>query len=222
MGVDGCSTGWVAVVLRPGERADAHYLARIEELAVVVPDAAVVGVDMPIGLPESGRRQADVFARVALGPRRSSIFFAPVREALTAVTHAAGTAASVRLTGSGMSRQSFALAEKILEVEDWLPRAPCPVYEVHPELSFAALLGAPAAAGKKSWAGMIERREVLARNGIRLDHIPGPAAVRAATDDVLDAGAAAWTAARLLAGTARSLPDPPEIDRNGRAMAIWC
>lgn len=221
VGVDGCGTGWIAVVLRPGEPAQAHYLARIDELAAAVPDAAVVGIDMPIGLPELGRRQADVLARVALGPRRNSIFFAPVRAALAAATHATGTATSVRVTGSGMSRQSYALAAKIFEVEQWLPRAPCPVHEVHPELSFATLLGAPAFAGKKSWAGMIQRREVLARNGIRLDHVIGPAARHAATDDMLDAGAAAWTAARLLAGTAGSLPDPPETDRDGRPMAIW-
>ncbi len=221
VGVDGCGTGWIAVVLRPGEPAQAHYLARIDELTAAVPDAAVVGIDMPIGLPESGRRQADVLARVALGPRRSSIFFAPVRAALAAATHATGTAASVRLTGAGMSRQSYALAGKIFEVEQWLPQAPCPVHEVHPELSFATLLGAPAGAGKKSWAGMIQRREILGRHDIRLDHVTGPAARYAATDDMLDAGAAAWTAARLLAGRAESLPDPPEIDRDGRLMAIW-
>ena len=221
VGVDGCSAGWIAVVLRPGERAQAHFLARIDELAAAVPDAAMVGVDIPIGLPNTGRRQADVQTRLALGPRRSSIFFAPVRAALAAATHAAGTAASVRLTGSGMSRQSFALAAKIFEVEEWLPRAPCPVHEVHPELSFATMLCAPAAAGKKSWAGMIQRREILDRNGIRLDYIDSRAAVAAATDDMLDAGAAAWTAIRLQAGTAGSLPDPPETDGDGREMAIW-
>ena len=34
---------------------------------------------------------------------------------------------------------------------------------------------------------------------------------RYAADDVLDACAVAWTAARRAAGLSRSLPDPPEV-----------
>jgi predicted RNase H-like nuclease len=37
---------------------------------------------------------------------------------------------------------------------------------------------------------------------------------------VLDAAAAAWTARRVAAGEAASIPDPPEII-DGRAVAIW-
>ena len=51
-----------------------------------------------------------------------------------------------------------------------------PVYEVHPEISFAVLLGAPASAPKKSWAGMCERRRALEGAGLTLDHIHGDAA----------------------------------------------
>ena len=40
-------------------------------------------------------------------------------------------------------------------------------------------------------------------------------------DDLLDAAAAAWTARRVLAGSARPLPDPPEVDSSGRPVAIW-
>jgi predicted RNase H-like nuclease len=92
---------------------------------------------------------------------------------------------------------------------------------VHPEVSFAELLGAPARATKKSWAGMLERRAILAKAGIALEHTSEAASRRAGVDDMLDAGAAAWSALRLLAGTARSLPDPPELDAHGRPVAIW-
>jgi predicted RNase H-like nuclease len=188
---------------------------------VAVAGAEAIGIDLPIGLPETGRRLADTEARQFLGPRRNSIFFTPVRAALEAATHAAATALSVELTGSGISRQSHALAAKALEVEEWLPRAPCPVWEVHPEVSFALILGRPARASKKTWAGMVERRHALAAVGIDLDGVPDPAASRAAVDDMLDAGAVAWSARRLLAGTARSFPDPPHMDRSGRFTAIW-
>ena len=115
---------------------------------------------------------ADVEARLFLGSRRQSIFFTPVRAAVEAATHADATALSSQLTGSGISRQSHALAKKILEVEDWLPTAPCAVWEVHPEVSFALLIGRPARASKKTWAGMIERRQALAAAGINLDRAP--------------------------------------------------
>jgi predicted RNase H-like nuclease len=49
----------------------------------------------------------------------------------------------------------------------------------------------------------------------------GPAGLRAAVDDVLDATVAAWSAKRIASGIARSLPDPPERDAEGQPVAIW-
>jgi predicted RNase H-like nuclease len=221
VGVDGCPSGWIALALRPGQRPEAHFLASIRALAAAVPDARVVAIDIPIGLPESGRREADVLAREFLGPRRQSVFFAPVREALASATHAAATAASTRLTGSGVSQQAYALARRIFEVESWHAEAPCPVFEVHPEVSFAVLTGAPARARKQSWAGMVERRTALSAAGIHLDGITGTASVQANVDDLLDAAVAAWSARRLLGNAARSFPEPPEIDGRGQRIAIW-
>ncbi len=74
------------------------------------------------------------------------------------------------LTLRGISQQAYALGPKILEVERWLPSSPCPVYEVHPEVSFAVLLGEPARASKKTWAGMVERRRALEAAGIHGRH----------------------------------------------------
>jgi predicted RNase H-like nuclease len=51
-----------------------------------------------------------------------------------------------------------------------------------------------------------------------------PAYVRGqgyAADDLLDACVVAWTAARYAAGTAYSLPDPPEVFSDGIPAAIW-
>lgn len=176
---------------------------------------------MPIGLPTAGRRQADVAAKALLMARRGSVFDVPVRSALVAATHALATSESVRVTGTGISQQAYALAAKIFEVEGWLAEAPCPVFEVHPEVSFTEMMGAPPSATKKSWAGLVERRAALAEAGITLEHIGDGAARRAGVDDMVDAAAAAWTARRLLNGTARSLPSPPEIDESGRQVAIW-
>jgi predicted RNase H-like nuclease len=221
VGVDGCKTGWVAVALRDGSAPAAHYLPIIDALGPLAAAADCVAIDIPIGLPSTGPRPADLLARQFLGPRRHSVFLAPVREAVEAPTHALATQAAVLLTGAGMSQQAYRLGKKILEVERWLPSAPCPVHEVHPEVSFAVLLGKPARASKKTWAGMVERRQGLEAEGIVLDGVEGAATVHAAVDDMLDAAVAAWTARRIARGAARSFPDPPVIDCTGREVAIW-
>lgn len=221
VGVDGCRTGWVAVALRDGAPPAAHYLPAIDDLGPLAAGAEAVGIDIPIGLPSAGPREADLLARQLLGARRHSVFLTPVRKAIEARTHALATQAAVLLTGAGISQQSYALRTKILQVERWIPSAPCPVYEVHPEVSFAVLLGRPARASKKTWAGMVERRQGLLAEGIVLDGLDGPATVRAAVDDMPDAAVAAWTARRIARGAARSFPHPPALDDAGRKVAIW-
>lgn len=71
VGVDACKKGWIAVELRDDGGMAAHFLARIEQLDELMPDAEVVGVDIPIELPVAGRRQADVQVRQRLVARRS-------------------------------------------------------------------------------------------------------------------------------------------------------
>ena len=219
--MDGCGRGWVAVALDGPGNATAHFLPNIAAIEQAVPDAEVIAIDIPIGLLEAGARQADRAVRAALGSRRSSVFATPVRAAVEAPTYADANQISKSLTGVGISRQSYALCSKILEVDRWLPHAPCDVREVHPELSFSEILGQPAAAPKKTWHGMRERLAALARVGIALDGVDDHVGSRAGTDDLLDAAAVAWTARRVLDGVARCLPDPPQFDPAGRSLAIW-
>jgi predicted RNase H-like nuclease len=183
----------------------------------------VVGVDMPIGLPDDGARQADRQAAADLGARRSSVFLTPVRAALEAATHAEAVIVNRAATGAGVSIQAYGLRHKILEVDGWLRSGTYAgtVLEVHPELSFAALAGRTLATRKLTWAGAYERRRLLAAAGIDLDDDFGPAGAAAGVDDLLDAAAAAWSAARYARGDAVSRPDPPERFGDGLATAIW-
>lgn len=208
------------MVLDDRMEPDARHLPTINALAPLA-GADAIAIDIPIALPSEGVREADVCARRFVGARRSSVFFTPVREAIEAQTHASATQAAFASTGAGVSQQAYALRTKILEVEQWLPSSACPVYEVHPEVSFAVLLGSPARAPKKTWAGMVERRRTLEAAGISMDHVDDAAARRASTDDMLDAAVAAWSAARIARGEARSFPDPPQVGENGRPVAIW-
>jgi predicted RNase H-like nuclease len=221
VGVDACKAGWVAVVVRDGELAEAHVLGHVGELVAAVGDAGTIAIDIPIGLVDTGKRDADRMVRAALGVRRNSLFVTPVRAALEAATYAEALEISRRVANVGISAQAFALRSKILEVERWIPAAPCRVAEVHPELCFAEMTGAPMAAGKRSWQGMIDRRAALASQGIVLDDVDRVVGARVPVDDLLDAAAAAWTALRLLAGAARCLPDPPQTGGGGASIAIW-
>ena len=67
--------------------------------------------------------------------------------------HASATAASVRATGGGISTQSYALRTRILDVDGWVRRSRVRMLEGHPEVSFAAMGGAPLAHSKHSAAG---------------------------------------------------------------------
>lgn len=221
VGVDACKAGWVAVCLASGEPPRGVFIATLDELPAAVPGARGFAVDIPIGVPAQQPRLADLEAKKFVAARRNSVFLTPVRAALTAATHAEASAVARRLTGKGVSQQAYALGPRILEAEAWRRRAPAPVWEVHPEVSFTVLLGHPPQWPKKAWAGMVERLTGLRSAGIDLDDL-GPAGGRAATDDVLDAAVAAWSAARLVSGKGRSFPDPPERDpATGEAVAIW-
>ncbi len=98
---------------------------------------------MPIGLPDRGHRQADVLARAAIGPPWPSVFMTPVRQAVLAADHATAAAINRELTGHGISLQAFALKPKLFQVEQWVRETPARVVEIHPEVCFARLAGAP-------------------------------------------------------------------------------
>lgn len=180
---------------------------------------AVIGIDIPIGLPDSGEREADQLARRRIGPRGSSVFATATRAALTSPTHAEAVVANRELTGKGLSAQAYGLRAKILQVDAWVHTAGRPVIEVHPEVSFAELNGGHLVTKKSTPEGVAQRRAALKAQGIVLD---GPLRrARVGEDDVLDAAAAAWSARRHARGEAISLPDPPEVFADGWPAAIW-
>jgi predicted RNase H-like nuclease len=212
VGVDGCRQGWATVHLHGGRFAGWTTAARFADVVSAYADATTIAVDMPIGLPPPYPREADREARRFVGPRASSVFSTPHRDALDAGTHAEASARHRELTGSGISRQAFALAGKILEV-DAVAMGDSRVIEVHPEVSFTELIGAPPTHPKRDAAGRAERRRALAAAGIELPHdVP-----RGLEVDLIDAAVAAWSAARYATNVRAPLPAGHEE----RIGAIW-
>jgi predicted RNase H-like nuclease len=224
-GVDACRGGWVAVCLEAvppaagGPGVTVGVGASLGEVLAPVLDpdgTGVVGIDMPLGLLETGWREADRAARGLLGSRRSSVFAIPPRAVWAEASYPAANARCRELTGQGLSAQAWGLRVKLLEANRYREGCGHPLYEVHPELAFGAMAGAPLAASKHTAPGREQRRALLAREGIEI-----PAGTPAALlGDVLDAAAVAWSARRIAAGRAIVLPAAPQRDRQGREIAI--
>jgi predicted RNase H-like nuclease len=219
IGVDAYALGWVGVELRDGQFGRAMLASTLYEIVAGSSGAAVIGVDIPLGMFPDRWRSADTLAADTLGPRRSSVFRVPPRAVWQETDFATANRICRELTGSGLSRQSWALRPKLLEANAIWERHPGLLFEAHPEVSFREMAGEPLAYAKKTWSGQARRRELLAKHGIVLpDHL-GPAG-QAPPDDILDAAAVAWTANRMANGTASSHPDPPE-QSDGAQVAIW-
>ena len=226
VGVDGCRGGWLAVAYD----ADTGTLSprvhfSFAEVLDVYEDAAVISVDIPIGLSEGEPRLCDLAARKLLGPRRSSVFPAPDPRLLFEPTFRRAMTRSFDLTGKYLSQQSFAICRKVAEV-NWAMalQSQDRVCEVHPEVSFWRVAGGRPMVYRKTWPeGFDERRALLAealefpiwsRDEARTIARP------AQPDDLLDATVVAWTAYRVAQGIAERLPSDPPIDRRGLRMEI--
>ncbi len=242
-GVDACRRGWVAVSLEGSRRARRaghlvsvavhECLARALDQAADGDPAGVVGIDMPLGLLESGWREADRAARGLLGPRRSSVFAIPPRAVWAQLSYPAANQLCRDLTGQGFSVQAWGLRARLLEANRYREACGHPMYEVHPELAFGAMAGAPLAHSKHTPPGRELRRELLARAGIVLPDSPAGAVPRTPRSlrsprtrprtpvtDTLDAAAVAWSAWRIATGQAVILPDQPQQDSQGRDITI--
>jgi len=225
LGVDGASGGWFAVAL-DGSEWSCRLFGSFDALWNEYDCAERLLVDVPIGLPEDAPRTCDREARDRLGPRGSSVFPVPTRAALACEDREAASAVNERLSGRGLSIQSWALAPKIREVDRLLrsePRARKSVVEAHPELCLAELNGGdPMAHPKREPAGREERLAVLT------DWYPESEAVyehaldrflrkEVSRDDAVDALALAVSGA---VGGLASVPETPPTDAHGLPMRI--
>jgi predicted RNase H-like nuclease len=209
LGLDACRGKWLAIALDEGRFDGARLAPDAAGLAAAWPDAAAIGVDIPIGLPETPLREADRAAREFIGERRSAVFPTFPSVVMEALTYDEAKAICVARGWPRPSIQSYGMRHRILEIAR-LAAADDRVFEVHPEVSFRELVGRTLSA-KRNASGALERRLALADAGVEVADLPYP------LEDVLDAAVAAWTAGRYARGDALPLPDGHQ-DRIG---AIW-
>ena len=204
------------IVLDASGVVDAHTFARFADLAVHLSAAEVVAVDIPIGISNDYPRQADISAKEFVGRRRSSVFLTPPMPVLKAPDYSAARRTAREHFNIGVSAQAYALAPKILEVDE-VARTDTRIIEVHPEACFTAMAGTDLQFSKTTWSGQKTREGLLREQQISIpDHLADAGVAK--PDDVLDAAAAAWTARRYAQGTANSLP--PD-GRPSDSSVIW-
>ena len=199
-----------------------------DELIGLHPRVVCWAVDIPIGLPTTGRRECDSLARRELGPvRGSSVFAAPPLSAVKGKSYETACRLAERATGKKVSKQAWNLFPKIREVRETLieePRLRRRVFETHPELCFARIGDGPLAEPKKSPEGTRKRQtlltaafdaETVSRVVKQTEQTRG-----VGVDDSLDA-LACWTAAaRDAGGTGRVVPRVVDTDDTGLPIAI--
>ena len=208
------------------------------ELLAHYGEASLVLVDIPIGLPQgAGGRDCDREARKLLGPRRSSVFPAPTRQtveqaAASTRDYESANGVERRFAGKGISKQTFAIAPKIAEV-DRVMEAPDGsarrlVREGHPEVCFWALNNRqPMRFGKRTEEGEDERLRVLQGIEPKAQGIFDRACSKfarkdVARDDILDALVAAVTAylSQGDEGRLQTIPALPSTESTGLPMEM--
>ena len=153
IGVDGTSSGWIASI---GNSRDKHlssvkFSEDLNKLLSEYPDSIIV-IDMPIELNKKNYlRTCDVLAKKYLGKAfQSSIFIPPLKRVLKCNTCQDANKLSKKITGKGLSKQSWHLKSKISEVQK-ISKLSNKVYEGHPECSFKMLKNEPLRAKKNQY-----------------------------------------------------------------------
>jgi len=234
-GVDGCRTGWAVVFrdLKSSEPPRLALAARFDDILEAQEAPLIIAVDMPIGLPEHtgrGGRAAEQAARPHLGPRQSSVFSVPAREAVMCEDYRAACAQALAHSDPPrkVSIQCFHLFPKIREIDSLMtPALEGRVYEVHPELAFWRLNGEQAMAlpkklkGRAHGPGLAERKALLRSCGFEAGFLDQPRPSGVGPDDLIDASVNALIAERIASGQAQSFPPDPPRDAKGLRIAIW-
>lgn len=226
VGVDGCRGGWMAFIIDKSGHTVKVYNS-IESLCKENYDAQLIIVDMPIGLPESiDEVRPDSEARQLLKGKASSIFSCPCRQAIYENSYELANTTNKKVLDKGLSKQSFAIAPKIKEIDEFLRTNESfrnKLVEGHPEVCFAKLYGKPVLEKKSTQEGVQKRLRILSEYHEGLDETIVQNTYKksvAQTDDIIDAMCMAVVAKLGQHENLYTIPINPQRDRKGLAMQM--
>jgi predicted RNase H-like nuclease len=219
-GADAFRGRWAAVFQDSNGSHIVEIVPSFVEL--IARDVELLVIDVPIGLLDRGHRACDVLARRMLGARGSSVFPAPIRPMLGAASYEEACRRRFAVDGKKCSLQAYGMMALIADVDRAMTvELQGRVREGHPEVSFATMNGGtPPEYSKRTAEGRAERMGLLAREYPEVRELVGRFRPRSAVGDVIDAFAMLWTAARVRAGTNRTLVEEGQCDDRGLMAEI--
>ena len=222
IGIDGCRGGWIAVQIDRIGRQSFEIVPHVTDINI---EDAMIMIDIPIGLPQSGYRSCDWAARKILGDGRSRVFLGARRPLLDFHSFADANAWG-QSDGAGISKQLFAILPKIAQVDAFV-RAATKRFddfrECHPELVFHRLNNEQLLPKKKGSEGRRQRRDLLISHGFAdidlwSEQLWGR---KTGKDDLYDACACALAAQDAARSKGRSVGREAGKDACGLPMEIW-
>ena len=144
IGIDGCQSGWVSSYVEDQIKWKFEIFPTIEKFWNKFSSVKLIMIDIPIGLRDKGSepRLCDKAARKFLTrTRSSSIFPTPCRSSVYAHSYLQANQINRKMTGKGLSKQTWNITGKIREVDILLRRDSKPVaYLQSPIRSYVLLL----------------------------------------------------------------------------------
>lgn len=227
-GIDGCRGGWFCIWTKDRRFFAFELLSKLDDIMEYKKNAKNIFIDIPIGLPDKGRRVCDYEARRLLGPRASTVFFAPVLKTMNSRTYEEACRVNKEKAGKKISIQVWNLMPKIRETDRFLkiyPEMRKIFRESHPELCFQGLrAGKTIKESKKTAEGIQKRMECLCRIAPVAEHVLQEARQQYSknllqTDDIIDAMVLCISAS-LPAKNLISVPEKAEKNFKNQRMEI--
>lgn len=186
-------------------------------------------IDIPIGLPQTTSDiRPDKYIRKELGPKASSIFDVPCRQAVYEESKEAARHVNISILGKSLSEQTLAISKAIRQVDEFLQdntEWKNKLVESHPEFCFSKLNNnKPVMENKLTLEGQQKRLDILesyysdARRVVEkfLNDVP----YRKKIDDVIDALCLAVTGKLILELGLKTIPENPMMDARGILMQM--
>jgi predicted RNase H-like nuclease len=213
IGIDGCKAGWIIAKTLEDKSISFQIIKNLNDDYLKESNVSLIGIDIPLRLSSSGKRLAEIEARVLLKNRACTIFSPPTLNALTAKNYIDACKINFKECGKKISKQSWNLFPKIKEAQEFLENKSIielGVFEVHPELSFMAMNDMNLIrASKKTVIGREIRIKLIqkffpkfsfesVRNKYKKNQV--------LDDDILDSVSVLWSTQRIVDNIAKFVP----------------